>query len=76
MFKRIKKEGKTKILVFTTSKKGRSTSPGAISHTIGSNSVMIQSSEATWGAIPISGRKRLKLLRDALIKICRRQGIE
>ena len=46
-------------------------SAGAISYVIGSDEVCIRSTnQKGYGAIPIKGFNNLKLLRDALIKIC------
>jgi hypothetical protein len=51
-------------------------SKGAVSHPKGSDEVNIRSTHQSYGTIPVSGREYLKLLRDALIEICRMEGIE
>ncbi len=57
---------------FATSNEGEDKhSAGAISYVIGSDEVMIRSTDQKgYGAIPIKGFDNLKLLRNALIKIC------
>lgn len=57
---------------FATPNKGEDKhSAGAISYVIGSDEVNIRSTnQRGYGAIPIKGFNNLKLLRDALIKIC------
>jgi hypothetical protein len=51
-------------------------SEGAISHFVGSYDITIRSTEPSWGAVPVSGKEHLKLLRDALIEICKMENIE
>jgi|GEM_PF-3144715 hypothetical protein len=51
-------------------------SKSAVSHPIGSDEVMIRSTHRSYGAVPVSGRENLKLLRDALIEICKMENIE
>ncbi|KKQ45667.1 MAG: hypothetical protein US63_C0012G0002 [Candidatus Moranbacteria bacterium GW2011_GWC2_37_8] len=52
-------------------------SPAAVSHFVGSDEVTIRSTnQRSYGSIPINGRESLKLLRDAMIEICRMEGIE
>lgn len=45
-------------------------SKGAISHIVGSDEIKIRSTNNSYGAIPIEGMEHIKILRDALIKIC------
>jgi len=47
-----------------------------ISHMVGSESVTIRSNQPSWGSVPIVGKEELKVLRDAMIKICEMVGIE
>jgi hypothetical protein len=49
---------------------------GAVSHPVGSDEINIRSTHPSWGAIPFSGKKNLRLLRDALIEICKMENIE
>lgn len=41
-----------------------------------SHEVTIRSTSKSYGAIPITGRENLQLLRDALCEICKIEGIE
>ena len=56
--------------IVTSHKEDGKHAPGAISYVIGSNEITIRSTNRGYGAIPIEGIENLKLLRDALIKIC------
>ena len=49
---------------------------GAVSHPIGSDTVSIRATSPSWDGILIKGKKNLRLLRDALIKICEMESIE
>ena len=51
-------------------------SEGAISHVMGSDIVNIRSNMRSYGAVPVVGKDNLVLLRDALIEICKMEGIE
>ncbi len=56
---------------FATLNKGEDKhAKGAISHVIGSDEIIIRSTNNSYGAIPIEGEEHIKILRDALIKIC------
>jgi hypothetical protein len=47
-----------------------------VAHEKGSNSINIRSTAPDYGSIPITGVESLKALRDALIDVCLRQGID
>ena len=79
MYTRIVKRGlknEERLFIATTQKKGNEHSYGAVSHQIGTNDVRIRSNVPTWGAVPVEGHENLKMMRDALIKICEMEGIK
>lgn len=45
-------------------------------HHVGSEEVTIRSNLCGWGSIPVGGREALATLRDALVEVCRVEGIE
>lgn len=78
MYTRIVKRGvknEERLFIATTQKKGNEHSLGAVSHYIGTDEVTIRSNVPSWGSIPIKRRENLKMMRDALIKICEMGGI-
>ncbi|MFA5358246.1 MAG: hypothetical protein WC310_00290 [Patescibacteria group bacterium] len=62
--------------VFSASPEGSEVDPGSISHVIGSDEVSIRSNVAFGGSISVKGRESLKLLRDALVSICKTEDIK
>ena len=71
-----KKDKQTDLMIFTTEEGASEHSGGAVSHTVGSEEVTIRSNVPSWGAIPVSGREELRLLRDALVKVCEVENID
>lgn len=81
MFTRIEKyygakNKKQNLMIFTLKKGAAECSGGAVSHVVGRKKVTIRSNIRGWGGIPVHGRNNLRLLRDALIEICKMEGIE
>lgn len=81
MFTRTEQRGvdpqkQRELLIFTHEEGADEHSPGAVHHVLGSDEVTIRSNVRSWGSVPVQGRESLLLLRDALIEICKREGIE
>ena len=47
-----------------------------VSHAVGSEEVTVRSNVPSWGAVPVKGKEHLKVLRDAMIEICKMKEIE
>lgn len=80
MFTRIEKRGMSKkslrnVKIFTLVE-GEDDIGAEIEHEVGSNEVTIRSNVPTWGSIPVNGRESLRLLRDALIEVCKERRIK
>jgi hypothetical protein len=80
MYTRIEKQGgKNKeidVFVAATLPGAHSNSWGAVSHPLGSDEIYIRSTLPSEGAISIIGERNIRLLRDALIEICKMKNIE
>lgn len=64
------------LMIFTIEQGESEHGKGAVSHVLGSHEVSIQSNDPLCGAIHIRGREYLRLLRDALTKICEIEDID
>ncbi len=64
------------LFVATMNRGGNEHTKGAVSLFVGEARVTIRSNVPTWGSIPVEGRENLKLLRDALIRICKIEKIK
>lgn len=67
--------GEYQLFIATLTPGGNQNSETAITHVVGSQSVTVHSNEPSWGAVPITGKEKLLLLRDALIEVCKMEGI-
>ena len=47
-----------------------------LSYIQGSESVTVMSHVLSWGSVPVTGRDRLKTLRDGMIEVCKELEIE